>query len=221
MKKTHKVITITADFKESAPFFEDSLAPGKLVSHSTYFNPPKKDAIVSHIIFKDCKYLHLYFLSDDKIQQGDWYAWERVWGSGIWELMRAELTLDMTSEHHKKIVATTNRGCWKKASSDYARDRGLIDADAINESFVNVFINSNNDNNHITEVDLLMEAPLRPATRIDDGTVIVSQVKTYSKSDVDELVDALDTCLSHLNGPTNCISNLEYESARKVLAKYK
>jgi hypothetical protein len=228
MKKTHKVITIPADFKESAPFFEDSITPGKLITHTTYFHPPKKDAIVSHITFKDCTYLHLYFLSEDTIQHGDWFVWANNGDPELgWTLERAKYlgdtkNLNTNYKYQYKVVATTNRGCFKNAGSDYARDRGLIDADAINEAFVNAFINANNDGNNITEVDLLMETTLRPVTRQEDGTVVVSQVKTYSKKDIDELANALEICLSHVLNSKEVIEDWDkIESAKKILAKYK
>lgn len=131
---------------------------------------------------------HLYIISDDRIKEGDWQlVYEdgqysirqytvkggKKWGS---EAFNSKGLISLC----KKIIASTDKSITPKFWVPY--------------SFVNAYVKANNAGKPITEINLEMEDAIMyddglfmPKHRID-GSVVVHQSRTYSRSEVEGIL---------------------------------
>lgn len=152
----------------------------------------------------DSKPQHLYIISDEEIEEGDW-----CFDLEVNRIFKAEWG---NPHNSKKIVATTDKSLQNingNVNEENERDEtGLLLTQTlpqIPESFVLAYIKAYNEDNPITEVDLETiceygdNCPSKGAydkqhlckisikTR-PDNTVIVHQSKMYSREEVEKLL---------------------------------
>ncbi len=134
--------------KAEGIMFFDTITVGKLITNLNTTN----------ITWTDCKYQHLYIISDEEIKEGDWVIMNNKWIVQLYEIENgyAGIRNDVGSTHIsncKKIIATTDNICTNTQEEHYTRNW----LPQIPESFVNVFVDSYNKNEVINKVDLETE----------------------------------------------------------------
>lgn len=184
MKKTHKVVMLPTEKAELGFNNKGELVTGDTILWSN-------DA---H------KAQHLYIISDDEIKKGDWFINEQYFLEekvelAIWQHNGKIIP----NSNPKKIVATTDKSL--TISKDGFEGKNWL-LNQIHESFINTFIKNYNNGTPITKVNLEMELIPNPnytgsgdniilgykiKTR-PDNTVIIHQSKTYSRSNIKDLL---------------------------------
>ena len=139
------------------------------------------------------KYQHLYIVSDDEIQRGDW-AINSL--NEIYQLKKDHFPLIINGIKHQKIIATTDKLLYllKDNKDGFSTTEALPQ---LPESFIQAYVKAYNAGKPITEVDLEMEnkqvsinyhkdlwvdnwvVKTRP-----DNTVILHQSKLYTKDEI-------------------------------------
>lgn len=139
---------------------------------------------------------HIYIVSEEEIKVGD-IIYDKV-DFAIYELNNSSVVLSINeSNSYNKVIASTDK------------ELGLP---LIHESFFSPFIKAYNEGNQITEIDLeINEFIFNPETEDEykvtdkiyvedcethykiitrkDGTVIIHQSKTYTKSEVEKIIN--------------------------------
>lgn len=200
MEQFKKVQVIMLPTKDNPTSISIGNQSGKAEYHE--FLIVKKEGIYVNHTFQ-----HLYFLSDNKIEEGDWVIskWNNKWEQPYkLSLKDSDLRYHLNS---KKIIATTNtslRVFWSNL-----KDCGLYPEDANHgfkslpqpsQQFIVEYIEAYNAGNPITEV--LVEYieqyngychPEGEYTQIlkvnPDNTIIIKQLKDfYTREEVEEIV---------------------------------
>lgn len=142
---------------------------------------------------------HLYIISDEEIKEGDW----------VYDTFDLDI-YQVTSEHLESMDKQVNTLCKKViASTDitlyYTSKKQTEESNypipQIPKSFIQAYIKAYNEDKPITEVDLEVQERFNacppdptigiyPKTR-SDNTVIVHQSKTYTRDEVEVLLDKL------------------------------
>lgn len=183
---------------------------------------------------------HLYFLSDEKIEEGDWIFYLGN-NHNVDKIQNFGVDGFVTPKNSKKIIATTNRSLYNNLDS----------LPQPSSNFIKVFIESYNGDNIIDEVDVEYEVhaekegnkyPIQSnedlqfymkecydivdvlKTNSRDNTITTRKVKnTYTQEEVDELLDreramATAQVLEKFKG---CLTRDEVEILlRKLLNQY-
>lgn len=190
MKKTFKVVMLPTK-KASRLFINDNEL---CYRHSMSFKEGDKPQ-------------HLYIISD---KEGK----DKYWGYNESLNIIGQLSLNSYKSEWKKIVASTNKSLYKNDGriDGIKQDLPTI-FPCLPESFIKAYIKAYNEGKPITEVDLEMEYKALDMKGFDgkphfkeviktrpDGSVIVHQSKTFSRT---EVVTLLHKALREGCGPHN------------------
>ena len=193
MKKTHKVVMLPTNEKESRL----ALQPlnNKL---ELYYNA-----------FNENGSRHLYIISDDEIKEGDWYMSYNA-KTKEYTISKADTKFNEGNNPNnidkrsfvyeywnKTIVATTDESISRNSDIKMSIKDALNTLPQLPESFIQAYIKAYNEGNPITEVALEMELhkwlgssyPVghRPTYQLklrQDNTVIIHQSKMYTHQEV-------------------------------------
>ncbi len=212
MKKTYPLVLIPTEKADAGALVQNVNGSfWKQLTGNAYFTQEYLKSVPA-------KSFHLYAISDDEIKEGDWVISlfnNRLFQSNVLTTKGLEITKkfnDVERKEYKKIIATTDKSLNSEISTK--EKRILDDANQpypknkpsnwilpqFPESFIQAYIKAYNDGNPITEVDLEWmnggdnKHYNAPRTRLDN-TVIVHQSKTYTRDEVEALLNKV-----HKNG---------------------
>ena len=108
---------------------------------TSYNNKPKSIPPIDDSMLPQ----HLYFLSNEKIKEGDWYL--NIVSN---EIVNVDFNIDYEQNHCKKIIATTDTSLLK----DYSEQtlNGVACLPQPSKSFIQAYIKAYNEGNPITKV---------------------------------------------------------------------
>ena len=172
------------------------------VSNIGLYKDTKNLVFNDHISYKDRGiYQHLYFLSNEKIKEGDWYL--NIVSN---EIVNVDFNIDYKQNHCKKIIATTD------TSLQHAIDKSPYPMEIYglpqpSKEFIQAFIKAYNEGKPITKVLVEMEldgAYMGHFEGIDcsdyklkinsSNEITIKKVKdSYTQQEVDNLLDR-NTC---------------------------
>lgn len=138
-------------------------------------------------VYSNTKSQHLYILSDEKIEENDWY-WDNSAGNNrILQLEKGWSGKELLNNPFvKKVIATTDKTLGLQVPKGNVA-MGWRWLPQINEAFIKSYVESYNQGKLITEVlveyeyedDIYIKLKLR-----EDNTIIISQSKTYTRDEV-------------------------------------
>lgn len=208
MKKKYKIIALLTEDQK-----------GGILSFSSAFNnlkimEPKVKYTTTCLFEIGAEAYHLYFISDDKIQEGDWYIDDTdqirrsiTSVSSYWELR----------QDYKKIVATTDKDLLVRECSQQLENWGKHFLPQIPQSLVKQYVEANGE---IDEVELELEEDwINESYGVDDKgeeiegnfcyyklklqnneVIICFQDKTYTRDEVETLLYDLAEYLGYTSG---------------------
>jgi len=191
MKKLHKIVMLATDKAENSIV----LSKNKLWYFKGYFTQEYLNA-------QDKKSFHLYILSDDKIEEGDWFLQKAGRQFPIKWDGKTKLNF-----HCKKIIATTDKSLIIKHNCDCLAttfegcSQCIERISQLSQQFIDYYITEYNKGNIITEVeveyeqieDVLFKVYEQEPIKLfinKDNTINISipSNKMYSREEVEKLI---------------------------------